>query len=397
MKLLNTTLTLALITSASFLGCTKNRAAEGLMDTPDTHFEQGKKYWDQGQNAKAKEEFKLALSLDKKYAPAHAGMALVQATEASLLKDADAAEDLFEKAEDSAEEAISLDDKSPYGHIALGIRYQYELVLDPKKDDDWYEKPEEYFQDAKEVAPKMGEPDYRLGILYKSALKFRKAENAFKNVLDLQEKFTQEANDQWELVQKINRAAPGSKVGRRIAIVDEISKADVAALFISELELDRILEKRLDKQYDNSFQAPEDPRQMQVDTLKKMADIIDIDQHWAKNFILDLHNLGVRGLSAGPDHKFYPEEKINRASYAMFIEAILVAINNETELATKHLGDAQARFKDVPLGTPYYNALCNMADMGIMKANLRGEMQPQATISGADALLIIRRIKELRK
>jgi hypothetical protein len=35
--------------------------------------------------------------------------------------------------------------------------------------------------------------------------------------------------------------------------------------------------------------------------------------------------------------------------------------------------------------------------MGIMKSNLQGEIQPMAKVSGADALLIIRRIKELRK
>jgi hypothetical protein len=52
---------------------------------------------------------------------------------------------------------------------------------------------------------------------------------------------------------------------------------------------------------------------------------------------------------------------------------------------------------DVALGAPYYNAIANMSDMGIMKGNLRGEFSPQKTVSGADALLIIKRIKELRK
>lgn len=392
-KLSTAVLTAALMTS--IIGCSKNRTAEGLMDTPQAHFDQGKKYWDKGENDRAQEEFKLALSLDKDFAPGHAGMALVTATKASLEKDEDKREDLYEKSEDFADEALDLDDENPYGHIAMGIRYQYELT--DSKDEDWYEKPEEYFEDAIEVAPKMAEPHYRLGVLYKSALKFGKAEKAFRKVLDMNELYTVEANDQWELVQKINRAAPGTKVGRRIALVDEITKADVAALFISELELDRILEKRVDKVYDNTFEAPKDEREMQTETTTKIADILDIDKHWAKNFILDLHNLGVRGLTAGPDHKFYPAEKITRSAYSMFIEAILVSINNEPELATKHLGNEASRFKDVPLGTPYYNAICNMADMGIMKSNLQGEIQPMKKVSGADALLIIRRIKELRK
>jgi tetratricopeptide (TPR) repeat protein len=375
----------ALALSVVLSSCAKkNRVAEGLMDDPQTHYLQGKKYWDQGDYPRAREQFNLSKSLDKKFCAAYAGLAIT-----------DAAEGKFDQAHDNSEEAIDLCDENPVGYIAEGIVYTIELKN--SKDDEWFEKPEGYLEEAIEKDPKSGEAYYRLGNLYKLAFKFRKAEDSYQKVLELKKDYEKEANAQWEFVQKVLRAAPGTRVGQRIALIDEISRADVAALFVAELELDRILAKRLDKNYDNTYEAPKDPRKMQVDTLKKMASIIDIDSHWAKNYILDLNKLGVRGLTAGPDHKFHPEEKIHRSHYAMFIEAILASVNNDPKLATKNLGDSQARFKDVALGAPYYNAIANMSDMGIMKGNLRGEFSPQQTVSGADALLIIKRIKELRK
>jgi tetratricopeptide (TPR) repeat protein len=370
------------------VGCAKNRKSEGLMDDPQTHFDNGKKYWEKKDMARAMDEFKLAQSLDRKFGPAYAGFALVEASQGK-----------FDSAEDNAEKAIDLlDDKSPIGWIAMGVVEQEKGLSDPKREKEWYEDAAKAFGKAIKIAPKQGEPYFRRGILYKVAFEFRKSEDDFKQVLELKNGYETEANAEWEVVQKILRAAPGTRVGAKVALVDEITKADLAALFIAELELDRLLEKRQDKAYDNSFAAPADPRKMEVQALvKTVDDIVDMKTHWARNFVADLHKLGIRGLEVGPDHKFYPDEKITRAQYAMFVEAILLAVNNDPALATKHLGDAQSRFKDVPLGVPYYNAVCNMADMGIMKANLMSEFDPMKTVSGPDALLIIRSIKELRK
>jgi len=377
---------LTLVLFAGFTGCTKNRKSEGLMDDPMTHFIQGKKYWDQNKLDQAEEEFKLAKSLDKKFGPALAGLAMVEASRGN-----------FDKAEDFADDAIDLaKKKDPYGHMAMGIVEEKKGLADPKRDEDWYEDAEDEYKEAMEIAPDLGEMPYRLGHLYKVAYEFRKAEDAFKKVLELKNGYEKEADEEWQVVQKILRAAPGTRVGKKIALVEEITRADVAALFVSELEIDRIMEKRKAKQYDTDFQAPEDPREMQVDTLKKMKDITDIEDHWAKNFILDLQKYQIRGMEPSADHKFYPNEPITRGQYAMFMEDILIAITGDRALASKHLG-TESRFPDVNASAPYYNAISNAVDKNIMDANLAGEFKPLETVDGPDALLIIRRIKELRR
>ncbi|MBL8028340.1 MAG: hypothetical protein JNL74_18090, partial [Fibrobacteres bacterium] len=71
-------LTAAFIAVAFMIaGCAKTRKAGGQMDTPEVHTEQGMKYFEGGEINKAEEEFNLAISLDKKFAPAYAGRALV--------------------------------------------------------------------------------------------------------------------------------------------------------------------------------------------------------------------------------------------------------------------------------------------------------------------------------
>ena len=72
----------ALALSVVLSACTKkNRVAEGLMDDPQTHYLQGKKYWDQGDYQRAREQFNLSKSLDKKFCPAYAGLAITNAVE----------------------------------------------------------------------------------------------------------------------------------------------------------------------------------------------------------------------------------------------------------------------------------------------------------------------------
>lgn len=368
------------------VGCSKNRKSGGLMDDPMTHYMQGKKYWDKGEYPRAREEFELSKSLDKKFCPAWAGLAMT-----------DAAEGKFDAAEDNAEEAEDLcDDKRYEGYMALAIVEEFKNK-GKEGEEDWWEDAEDYYEKALKIAPSSGELYYRMGHMYKVAYQFRKSEDAFRKNLDLKNEYQEEANMEWAVVQKILRAAPGTRVGQKIALVDKITRADIAALFVNELELDRILDKRMAKTYDTDYQAPTDPREMKTETTTRVADIVDMDGHWAKNFAIDLQKYRIRGLEPTPDHKFNPNQAITRGEYAFFIEDILIAISGERDMATKHIGASTSRFPDVNVGSPYYNAICNAVDKNVMDAALNGEFRALDPVSGPDALLIIRAIKDMRR
>ncbi len=234
----------------------------------------------------------------------------------------------------------------------------------------------------------MFKAQYYKGIAYKEAYEFKFAAEAFRNVIELKADFATEANSQWELVQKIERAAPGTKVGAKIALIDKIDRADLAVLMMEELKLMDLLEKKRPKTYDTGFKAPDDPTKMDVNKRQEMAAVTDIENHWAKNWIKEI--VAVQGMDVFPDHTFHPDEKITRANYAKLMENVLIMATGDESLATKYIGEP-SRFPDVNATHFAYNAICLMVDRGIMNAEkLTGEFRMNDTISGADALLIIR-------
>jgi hypothetical protein len=234
-----------------------------------------------------------------------------------------------------------------------------------------------------------------MGKAYKYGYNFDKAGEMFKKVLDLNDQYLIEADNEWKLVQKIQRAAPGSLIGKKIALIDEITRADVAALFIQELLLEKLYEKRTPKQFDTTYQAPTSTQKFEADKIVKAEAATDIQSHVLRVDIETVLRLGVRGLEPSPDHKFFPDQKINRAAYAMMIEDILIKVSGDEKLATKFIG-SQSPFPDLRNDLPYFNAVMVVTSRGVMEAKdlTTGEFAPTGTVSGADALLIIRKLKD---
>jgi hypothetical protein len=232
-----------------------------------------------------------------------------------------------------------------------------------------------------------------MGKAYKFAFNFDKAGEMFKKVLDINDKYLVEADNEWKVVQKIQRAAPGSLIGKKIALIEEITRADVAALFVQELLLEKLYEKRTPKRFDTSFQAP--VKTFEADRIVKAEAATDVQNHVLRTDIVTIMRLGVRGLEPSPDHKFFPNEKITRAAYALMIEDILIKVSGDEKLATKFIG-SKSPFPDLRNDLPYFNAVMVMTSRGVMEAKdlSTGEFAPMGTVSGADALLIIRKLKD---
>jgi tetratricopeptide (TPR) repeat protein len=353
------------------------------MDTPQAHVNEGMKYYNNETFTKAMEEFNLALSLDPEYAPAYAGIALTAAAQGDL-----------EHAERAADKAHSLDAKLPEAYVASAIV----IAAKNKKRTpaDWLPSMEKEFAKAIKLAPADPEIYYRRGSCYKNAFAFEQAANDFRKVLDSKGDWTGKADEQWQLIQMIQRAVPGSDVGKQIALVNAITRADIAALFVSELHIDNLIAKKRPNSHDTGFKSPTDSRVMNSDSSVQLPKVTDISGHWAKNFINDILDYNIRGLEPYPDHTFHPDQLINRSEYAMMVEECLIAITGNQSLATQYIG-TQSRFSDVNASHPSYNAICNAVDKNIMDASINGEFGPEKSVSGPEALLVIRKLKELKK
>jgi hypothetical protein len=240
------------------------------------------------------------------------------------------------------------------------------------------------------MEPKHAPAYYFMGLAYKEALDFNSAGQMFTKVLELKSDYVAEAETQWNFLQKVQRAMPGTATGKQIALVECITRADAAALFMEELKIDVLYKKRAPKTYDTSFKDPEKAAAKPVKVTAK-----DIADHPLKADIEGILEIGVRGLENYPDGNFHPGELVTRAAYAMIVEDILVKVTGDNSLATKFIGSTSP-FPDLRSDLPYFNAIMVVTSRGIMEARdmTTGEFAPLSPVAGVDALLIIRKIKE---
>lgn len=375
---------LIVITIGAFVFSCAPEARKPLsqLDTPEHHTYTGLKLLNQGKYQYAEREFELAIQLDPKYSKAYVGLGLTKAYKREFETAFDLMKDAWGYAKTKEEKVF----------VHVGKIRLYAMSREKKN---WLGLAEDQFKYAIDIDPKSSAAYYFMGIAYKGGLEFDLAGKMFSKVLDLNDDYVGKANSEWKLIQKIQRAMPGTITGKKIAIVESITRADVAALFMEELRIDVLYDRRTQKTFDTSFK---DPDKFKVESEKKAATATDIVDHPLKADIEGILEIGVRGLENYPDGTFHPDELITRANYAMMIEDILIKVTGEKDLATKFIGSASP-FPDLRSDLPYFNAVMVVTSRGIMQAKdfTTGEFAPLGSVSGVDALLVIRKMKEQLK
>ena len=363
----------------SLYGCApKVRPSESVLDTPKHHVQSGMKLIAIGKCDDAMREFDLAKGLDPKFSSAFVGSGLVLAHQEDLkqgIKDMDKALDLAKTKEEKIDANVGL------------IRIY--LLGKESAHKNWLSKAKKAYAAAVRLSPESSVAHYYMGESYKHALEFDEASELFKKASDINDGYVVEANDAWKLIQKIQRAAPGTMIGKKIALVDQITRADIAALFVQELKIDEIFAQM--KAFDTRFKNPE--KEFVAEQAIKAPPALDIEDHVLRTDIESVIQLGIKGIEAYPDHTFKPDQKITRAEYAMMIEDMLVKLSRDEKAATKFIG-SPSPFPDLRNDFPYYNAVMVSTTRGIMETKdlTTGEFDPMGSVSGADALLIIRRL-----
>ena len=353
-----------------------------VLDTPEYHYKNGLKYLDKDQIEDAMKSFDRAISLDPKSPLGYIGKGL------AFGKKGD-----FKAAFENMENAKSYQKKGIEANIGM-IR-----LLSMQRGDDWLKKAEKEFKAARENEQDNAALHYYMAMAYKVSFDFDKASELFRRVLDLNKDLTAEANAEWAVIQKIQRAAPGTVIGKQIALIEKIDRADIAALFVQEMDLEKLFTKRGPKVYDTTFKAPAEASatKMTTETVTKMEAATDINDHWLKPSVDTILKLQVRGLEAGPNHTFEPDKLITKAEFALMLEDILIKVSGDEKLATKYIG-AQSLFPDVRADHYAFNAVMVVTSRGFLEAEkATGEFRPGDAVSGADALLAIREFKNQLK
>lgn len=379
-----------------FNGCgPKQRAAEGLLDTPESHYNQGMRKFEAGDLDAAQARFEDALLLDAKYAPAHAGISLVFATRGAAILDQKSKErkELFEKANDHLGKAIGLNDKDIVVWIAA-IRFH----AIQKKGDNWIKDSENALKKALKINPKSDEAYYFMGIAYKQALDFKQSEDMLRNALDIDGAWSEKATNALQMVHKIVQAQPGTKYGKIIALEDEINRADLAVLFIEELNVvERIKRREAGKEQPDLSFKPEDPLKFPTGGGgSDRNEILDIEGHWAESMIGDFVKVGLFDIMQ--DHKFYPDEAVTRIEFAGTVQRLIYMVTRDESIFSKYIGEKESHIRDMRTDHPYYGAAMLAVERNIMDLDkISGNFRPNEHVSGPDALLFIRDIKNALK
>jgi tetratricopeptide (TPR) repeat protein len=355
----------------------KARVATSQLDTPEHHTYTGLKLLGEEKYADAQREFELAIQLDAKYSKGYTGIGLVKI----YTGDFDAALDYLKKGWNKA----NTDEDRIFVYVSR-IRYYTQSKIEKK----WLKLAKNQFDDVIKLDPRHAPAYYFMGLAYKAGLDFSMAGQMFTKVLELKSEYVAEADIQWNFLQKVQRAMPGTTTGKQIALVERLTRADAAALFMEELKIDVLYKKRTPKTFDTSFKDPEKATAKPIKITAK-----DIADHPLRTDIEGILQLGVRGLENYPDGNFHPGELVTRAAYAMMLEDILIKVTGDNSLAIKFIGTTSP-FPDLRADLPYFNAIMVVTSRGIMEAKdmTTGEFAPLSPVAGVDALLIIRKFKD---
>lgn len=365
----------------SACGGPKERKAESILDTPEYHYDQGKRYLEKDDLKNALREFNEAKSLKANFAPAYEGIALVQIEEKN-----------FEPAEDNIKKSLSEDGDWVPALVARGRLYsaqsEYEDAIDEFEDaiDDIDGSKSKFDKKAVRM-----DALYHKGVAYKEWGKYIPAQTTFQSILEIDNTNIKASAAIKELAEYQAAVAGQSPELRKIAKQKEITRSDVAVLFVTELPLEKIFRKSKRLQA-IGFKSP-DGGVMGKKEEKKAPEAIatDVpDTHWARSFIEEALQTGI--IEKYPDGSFQPDKTVNRAEFAKLIEHFMVKAYDDPGLETQFFGSTST-FADVLNTSPIFNAVMLVSSRGIMPGFDDGTFGPLNVVSGAESLNIIRNLK----
>jgi tetratricopeptide (TPR) repeat protein len=232
------------IISLVITGCaqpaSKTRTGTGSMDTPGFHVQRGDDALLSKRYEAARSSYRKALELDPDYSQALSGLAAASAHEASRPGVSKSTrQSVLTESEEQIEKALKSAKNKSERARANSFAIQVYLALQLPSDK-WYGKAKDYFNSAVKLNKNDPAAYYYMGLAESERLNYDKASSRFEKALSIGKQYEAEANRELKRIQQVRRAMPGSKFGAKIANVGKITRADVAALFIAELRLDKL-------------------------------------------------------------------------------------------------------------------------------------------------------------
>lgn len=365
-------------------------------DNSEHHYFSGMKALEEGKTDLAIEKFERALCCEQNFSKAHSGIAIARAQKAKLIKDTEFKTLEFQRIENELKLAkkMTKQPEEEFNYYIAQIRVYTALKTNsPEQVESSYFDAVDLNIDENKLGYYQGKKaaHYFMGLFYLESLVFQKAKDKFAAVLNAKKegKWNEKADRAWKKTDKIIRAIAGitiGNVGKKIAIQDSITRADLAALLVNELTIEKLFAGKISAQ-------------SQIEKIKPEFIPADIINHPFKKKILTILKWKIIGFEPTYDdttkaYLFKPDEIVKKAEIALILEDILIKLIGDEKIATAFLGHEKSPFPDVKTTSPIYNAVMNMITREIMEAELSGEFNPDKAATGAEAILAIRMFKQ---
>ena len=378
-------------------GCAKRpRICISPEDNPQHHYRMGMLLIEQSAMKDANTHFERAITCDKKYGPAHGGLALSMAF---MLLEEKGFEykyrDIY-KAYEHLESAWKYagDDGQRFASRLASMRFY--TALKPKG---WLKQVVKGHKgavklDVEEPVLYYGGPeaaDYFMGLAYFEAAEFSRARDSLSFVLGRKAEgmWNEGAETLWKKTDKIVRAIAGhtiGDVGKKIAVMEVVGRADMAALLVDELKIDKLFAGRI-------------PVKSSLPVLNPRRVPADLAGNPFREEILTVLKWSVRGLepvydSAEGARLFKPASPVARKEFALLLEDVVIRLTGDESIAAAFFGHRRSPYPDVSATSPWYNAVMNATTRSLMDTELSGEFRPDDPVGGAEALGAIRVLRQ---
>ena len=381
-------LCLAAVLLVGLAGCAENPVSQCIApgDTPERHFVSGMTALDKNEPALARGELERAVYCDGGYSAAYSGLAIVRAFDAARSVGTES-----EKAE--REKTLALigeaDRHARTGEDAfdnyLAIMRVNTIMGGPR----WLAKTEDAYEEAGRVILSgqgltyyegAESAHYFMGLAYLKAGEFQRARDMFRRVLDERKngKWQGPADRAWKRTDKVSRAFAGTPegyAGRKVAMQDFVTRAELAALLVEGLKID-------------------------ARALPAAATPLDVGSSPFKADILTVLKWKIRGIELKYDapskaYLFAPNDRVSRGEMAFILEDLLLKVKGDEGLARRYLGQEKSPFSDVGPTSRFYNAVMTVTSRGLMEGDLSGSFGVGTPLDGADAVLSIRMLRQV--
>lgn len=352
---------------AATAGCmTGGTVPERVLGSPSHHVENGLKLIEKGRLDAAHREFRMALDLDPRYAPAHRGEALVCAIRLD-----------FDSAFKACHRAIRHTSSKEISDLSLNA---FNRFGSPRCDRGVLRRAAAGAETAclaRLFVVEFLNGYYKSGVAFKFGGNHGEQDEALERALASMNAFSEKASFNIESGRRLKEMAPDTEFGRGVAFLDRVSRGEAAAILVQEIDLRNRLGESVDR-----LDGPAE------DSARPM----DLNGHPLKDDICLLLALGVNGFRRFQDGSFRPDSPMLRFDYANALADILARIDGDGEQTRRRT--RLNTFDDVPQSSPGFRAVEACVDKGILKAE-GAKFRPSVPLSGMEAAHSIRRIKEL--